>query len=102
MQLGASVDGRGLESGCTGGVSVFQAIDGAVGVMLQTPCSAEVDNLDALRDSVRSPFARLLVRRGKKQDFDSGVGDALPVEGENFMLLLAGRRELRVEIFKIR
>ena len=71
MQLRASVDGFGLELCGVFGVRVVQLVDGAVGIVLQTPGAAQVDDFDAVRDRLGDPLARLLVRRREEEHFDA-------------------------------
>jgi hypothetical protein len=61
MEFRASIDCFGLERGCMCGIRVFQAIDSAIGVVLEAPCTAEIDDFDAMLDCLRNPFAGLLV-----------------------------------------
>src|ERR1700722_19819036 len=46
VQLRAPVDCLCLQPGCRFGTYVLQMVDGAIGVVFQTPCSAKVDDLD--------------------------------------------------------
>jgi len=52
------------------GIRIFEAIDGAIGVVLETPCTAEIDDFDAMLDRLWDPLAGLLVRSCKKENFD--------------------------------
>ena len=85
VEFGAAVDGFGLEVGGVLGVGVVEFVDGAVGAVLQTPCAAEVDDLDAPLDGFGNPLAGLLVGSGEEEDLDAGVDDALPSEGEDLV-----------------
>ncbi len=81
MKLRAAVDGFGLEGGGESGIGVFEAVDFTVDCMLQAPCSAEVDDLDAAGKSFGDPLAGLLVWGREEEDFDTGVDDTVPAEG---------------------
>ncbi len=78
MQFRHSVDGLRLNRGCNRRAVVLEGIDGAIGCFVQAPCAAEIDDAQAVRQSLRHPFARLLVRRGEKQNLDAAVGEQLP------------------------
>ena len=100
VKLGAAVDGFGLEEGRVLGVGVFELIDASIGAVPETPCTAEVDDLDAPLDGFGNPLAGLLVGSGEEQDLDSAVDDALPSEGEDLVGFVACYRELRVDVFE--
>lgn len=101
MQFGAAVDGLGLEEGSVLGVGVFELVDLSVCRMLEPPCAAEIDDLDAPLDGFRNPLTGLLVGSGEEQDLDSGVDDALPGEGDDLVSLAACEGELRVDVFEV-
>jgi len=61
VQFGAAVDGVGLEEGGVLGVGVGELVDASVGVMLETPCAAEIDDLDPALDGFGNPLSGLLV-----------------------------------------
>ena len=103
VKFGASVDCFGLEGGGMVGVGVLEAVDGAVGVLLQTPCAAEVDDLDAMFDGLRDPLAGLFVWGGEEEDLDAGVDDELPAEGKDFVgLTVTCDCELGMKVFEVR
>jgi len=103
MEFRAAVDGFGLKLGGVFGVGVFEFIYGAVRGLVETPCAAEVDDPDAALDGFGDPLAGLLVRCGEEEDLGTGVGEFLPAEGMNFVLLAAPwSREMRVQVFEVR
>ena len=59
MQLGQAVDAFACSWAACVGVSVFEVVDGAVGVVLETPGAAEVDDSNAVLDGARDPLAGL-------------------------------------------
>ncbi len=103
VEFGAAVDGLCLELGGEVGIGVLELVDAAVGGVLETPCAAEVDDLDAVLEGVGNPLAGLLMRRGKEEDFDAGVEDAIPGEGMDLVGAgVSGRGEMGVEVFEER
>jgi len=64
MEFGAAVDGFRLKLRSMFRVGVFEFVDFAVGVVLETPRTTEVDDLDAAFDGLRNPLAGLLVWGG--------------------------------------
>ena len=102
MEFGAAVDGFGLETARVLGVSVGEFVDGSVRGVLEPPCAAEIDDLDAAFDGFGDPLARLLVRCSEEQDFGSGVYESLPGEGKDLVgVLVTCDRELRVDVFEV-
>ena len=101
MEFGAAEDGLGLEGDGACWIGVVEFIDGAVGVLLETPCAAEVDHLNAGGEPLGCPLARVLVGQGEEDDFGAGVADELPVEGEDFgARVVCTQSELRVELLQ--
>ena len=79
----------------------MEFIDGAVGVLLETPCAGEVDDANAGGEPLGRPLAGVLVGQREEDDFGAGVADELPVEGEDFGARLGGAEgELRVELLE--
>jgi hypothetical protein len=102
MQLGAAVDGLGLQHGGLLRVGVVKFVDGAVGGLVEAPGAAEVDDADAALDGLGRPLAGLLMRCGEEEDFGAGVGDAVPAEGMDLMgFAAAGFGEVRVQVFEV-
>ena len=103
MKFWAAVNGFGLELRGVGWVGVVELVDGSVGVIIEAPGSAEVDNFDALGDGGRDPIARLLMRCGEEEYLDAGTGGAFPAEGKDLVdAPVACRGELRVQVFEER
>jgi hypothetical protein len=50
---------------------VLEGIDGAVGRFSEPPGAAQVDDAQPRFERLGHPLARLLVRRGEKQNFDA-------------------------------
>ncbi len=84
MQLRHAIDSFSLcGCGCCRAL-VFKSIDGAICRFCEPPGAAEVDHTNSAGKRFRNPLARLLVRRGKKQDFNATAGEKFP--GEWFLL----------------
>ena len=83
VELGGAVDGFGLERGGGFGVGVVEFVYCSVGLLLETPGSAEVNDADACSDGCGDVFARLLMRGGEEEDVDGFLFQELPVEGDN-------------------
>ena len=78
MQLRHAVDGLGLRGRGQLGAFVREGIDGAVGRFGQPPGAAQVDDAQSALERFGNPLARLLVRRGEKQNFDAALGQQIP------------------------
>ena len=63
------------------GAFVFEGVDGAIGSIGKPPRAAEINHTQAARERLRHPFARLLVRRGKKENLNAAVCEQLPGKG---------------------
>ncbi len=85
VEFGTAVDSFDLELRGVGGVGVVELVDGAVGVVLEAPGTAEVDDFDALSDGGGDPLARLLVRRCEEEYLDAGTCGAFPAEGKDLV-----------------
>jgi hypothetical protein len=70
-----------LEGGGECGVGVFEVVDGAVGLVVETPCAAEVDDLDAVGEGDGGPLAGGLVGGGEEDEADAFLLEVLPVKG---------------------
>ena len=91
VELGAAVDGFGLEGGGERGVEVFELVDGAVGLMVETPCAAQIDDLDVVGEGNGCPLARGLVRGGEEDDVDAFPLEMFPVEGVDGEIVCVGK-----------
>ena len=85
VKLGGTVYGFRLELCGVGGVGVVELVDGSVGVVLEAPGTAQVDDLDVVGEGGGNPLAGLLVRGREEENLDAGVGGALPTEGQDLM-----------------
>lgn len=101
MELGAAIDRFCLQVCCALGVSILKAVDGAIGLIFEAPGSAEVDDSNAMLYRERSPLPGLFVWSRQKQDFDPGVDNAVPTEGDDLVrVAIAVGGELRMEVFE--
>src|ERR1700677_3195049 len=85
MKLGTAVDSLGLQRSGEFGVDILQTIDLAVARLLQSPCAAQVNHLDAAVHGFGDTLARLLMRSGEEENFDARVDDPVPSEGVDWV-----------------
>ncbi len=81
MQLRHSVNGLRLGGRGQFGVVVLEGVDSAVGRLGEPPRAAQVDDPHSVPERIRNPLARLLVRRGEKQNVNAPLCQQLPGKG---------------------
>ena len=101
VEFGTAVDGFLLDGRGCGGVGVVQFVDGGGFGLVQTPGSAEVDDLDAAVEPLGRPLAGVFVGQREEDEFDAGILDEIPVESDNWRLdAVCAEGELRVQEFE--
>ncbi len=101
MQLRRAEDGLLLKSLCERRVCVRELVDGGQVPIVEPPCAAQVDHLDAACKPLRGPLTRGLMRKCQKDELDAALADKLPGEGlDRRRCLSPAKCQLRLQTFQ--